>query len=235
MPPFASNISLTSNIVGLHGCGGCAPCFCDFFTCSLWTITGSGYVIDCSVDFEVDWDNSGAGSFCGHGIAIDMICTTVSDTAWVWRQKHEITCHTGTGNNQTYSGISSVTSTGRDTVQDNLGFRAVKATLNGWFNFFGNGVALSASSSSGVNITATAACQTIFWEMKRLTATTFSVQPFSCACFCMTVACACTDTISCGIVCLRHAKMSNMFFSCTAQFKGHMDNVEFWDGITCVP
>jgi len=235
MPPFGSSVTILPNITGLHGVACCCPCFSDCFTCDLWTITGTGITIDCAVDEEVDWDNSGAGSFQNQGMSIDMICATVSDTAWVWRQKQEITCHTGTGNNQVYHGVSSVTGVNEADVQDQIGYRAVKATLCDWLNFFGCNVRLDTSSSSGNVIHITAACQTLYFEMKRLSATSFSVQPFNDACYSCCAGSAETDTICCGIMCLRYAKISNMFFSCTAQFKGHMDEIKFFDGVTCVP
>lgn len=205
-------------------CGDGSDDFADCFTADNWTQSGTEVAIN-TIDEDVDWDIVDGGD----GEVIDMLGAAISDTAWVLRYRLETVTFTGTRNEQMVEDLSDDTDTGENASSDYLGFRTVKSTIDEYGLYFGDNAKKNAGSSQ---IFARAwQAETVFIEMIRLSATSYSVELFSDEY--ITPLETQTVTIASTIDALRHAHIETMKFGGgAAECDGTVDTWLFKDGVT---
>ena len=180
----------------------------------------------------LDWQVR-TGVTQNHAIAMDMLGATVSDTAWVCRFKLTIdTVTQGNANpSQMCFGIFSATQATANAAQDGI---YLEFTLNDTITRMRAGQCDGAAPLSGtfVNFTTALTATTHYVEIKRLTATSGSIQLFSDSTFATSVE---SQNISppATVASLRYFKVIAFDNGGTSStLNGTVDDVKFWNTVT---
>lgn len=162
--------------------------------------------------------------------------SSLSNTAWVIRNKLQLTSITGVTGNPNGCGrlcMHSTTSS-MSNAQDflGIGIENIPSNSNLYAQFAGDGLGSEGMVSS---FTRTQAIETVYWESTRLTATTFKSQQFSDSNYSSSLEVGATDTISSGITDLRYwAYKNRVITNGSLNVVGNVDNIEIYDGINDV-
>ena len=211
-------------------------------------VTSKPYGTDDSLaytdDFSTDkWTDNGAtthvtgGSLVwnsdttDNGCSLDMLGSTISDTAWVARFKFTVAnFDSGTGNHQFQFLVSDKANLDvATTSRDSLGFKIIKATSDEYALAWKNGGTIS--SNTEVAFAHSAQAETIYVEMSRLSST-FKVEFFSDSNYISSIESE-TATIS-GVVDLRYLIAIEQDINGSATMNGTIDDFKFYNGVSTV-
>ena len=209
------------------------PDFEDDFTSDGWTDNGTDILVNTSTEV-MDFDTSAAD--VTHGTYIDI--GLISDTAWILRFKFTVN-NISVGSDSTGAaflvGLSSINGAGNmRTVQDGIFFFhniASGGNAYGIRDTDGAGPILTASDAIFAHTPTT---ETIYNEVIRLTATTYSAEIFSNSAYTTSVESE-SGTVSSSTASLRWIRAANDGGSDGTEdhtMNGTIDDVKFWDGIT---
>ena len=201
------------------------PTFEDDFSTDNWTDNGATtHVTGGSLVWNSDTTDNGC--------SLDMLGSTISDTAWVARFKFTVAnFDSGTGNHQFQFLVSDKANLDvATTSRDSLGFKIIKATSDEYALAWKNGGTISTNTE--VAFAHSAQAETIYVEMSRLSSTSFKVEFFSDSSYTTSIESE-TATIS-GVVDLRYLIAIEQDINGSATMNGTINNFEFYNGHTSV-
>ena len=199
--------------------------FADNFSTDNWTDNGATtHVTGGSLVWNSDTTDNGC--------SLDMLGSTISDTAWVARFKFTVAnFDSGTGNHQFQFLVSDKANLDvATTSRDSLGFKIIKASADEYALAWKNGGTISTNTE--VAFAHSAQAETIYVEMSRLSSTSFKVEFFSDSSYTTSIESE-TATIS-GVVDLRYLIAIEQDISGSATMNGTINNFEFYNGHTSV-
>jgi len=198
--------------------------FADNFSTDNWTDNGATtHVTGGSLVWNSDTTDNGC--------SLDMLGSTISDTAWVARFKFTVSGFSGTGNHQFQFLISDKANLDVSTTsRDSLGFKIIKYTADEYALAWKNGGTIS--SNTEVAFAHSAQAETIYVEMSRLSSTSFKVEFFSDSSYTTSIESE-TATIS-GVVDLRYLIAIEQDINGSATMNGIITNFEFYNNSSSV-
>ena len=181
-----------------------------------------------NIDLISDIDNT------NYSIANDR--TTVSDTLWVMRFKLNFTTLTVSSNNALYIGISSTAQTsGYNAAQDWVGlYLHFSNALKRYGLVHGDGTTIGSATHSSMQSVTWATGTDYFFELTRLSATTFQIKRYSDSTFGTVIDNTAVVTIASTIATLRYIKISNTITDEIGTITGTIDDIKFYNGVTSV-
>ena len=199
--------------------------FADNFLTDNWTDNGATtHVTGGSLVWNSDTTDNGC--------SLDMLGSTISDTAWVARFKFTVAnFDSGTGNHQFQFLVSDKANLDvATTSRDSLGFKIIKATVDEYALAWKNGGTISTNTE--VAFAHSAQAETIYVEMSRLSSTSFKVEFFSDSSYTTSIESE-TATIS-GVVDLRYLIAIEQDINGSATMNGTINNFEFYNNASSV-
>jgi len=199
--------------------------FADNFSTDNWTDNGATtHVTGGSLVWNSDTTDNGC--------SLDMLGSTISDTAWVARFKFTVAnFDSGTGNHQFQFLVSDKANLDvATTSRDSLGFKIIKASADEYALAWKNGGTISTNTE--VAFAHSAQAETIYVEMSRLSSTSFKVEFFSDSSYTTSIESE-TATIS-GVVDLRYLIAIEQDINGSATMNGTINNFEFYNNSSSV-
>jgi len=209
--------------------------FQDDFTTDQWTDAGTGISVNTGTEV-IDWDGLRTG--VNRATAFDLGAGNVSDTEWIlrWKQTNDNVTDTNSGSNGMWFGISDEDETSDSAnLQDYLMIGIIFGDFKQYQLQAGDGAGLASGQTFASAFTATVTTETVYWEIKRTSSTTFEATQYSDANYSVVIEKQ-IGVIPSTIVNLRYIKCVGFNQAGDGgTLDGTIDDVQFWDGISVFP
>jgi len=212
------------------------PDFEDSFVNDNWTDIGTGIAVNTGTQV-IDWDAE--PNQANNGTSFDLGAGNVSDTAWVLRYKMTVNNHSQGAQADAITievGLSDKdeTASHSGTTQDFIGMRSLINSLNDEYNIVDTDDQLISATGADVAFTRTPIVETVYVEIKRTSATSYTISQFSDATY-TTLLESQTGTCVATTQNLRYIRVLNKddgAGTTDSVFDGTIDDVQFWNGST---